>query len=83
MESLILTFDWRRLNDVTWFRKCWYHKGLVEALFMGRPAKDDVPPHPSSPYYDQNLSTPSSGMSSSIGNINFAMIDLYSVHFRA
>lgn len=41
VESLLLTFDWRRLNDITWFRKCWYHNGLMEALFTGHKPSDD------------------------------------------
>ena len=35
IESLFLAYDMRRLNDVTWFRKCWYNTSLVEALFIG------------------------------------------------
>ena len=42
VESLLLTYDWRRLNDITWFRKCWYHNGLMEALFTGHKPNDDV-----------------------------------------
>ena len=64
-----MTYDWRRLNDITWFRKCWYHKGLVEALFMGHQVKDETPPHPASPYYDQHSSSPTSGEESITGII--------------
>lgn len=59
IESLILFYDWRRLNDVTWFRKCWYHTSFVEALFIGRKPSEESPmPHPSSPYRTGNSEQP-------------------------
>ena len=71
IESLKLFYDWRRLNDITWFRKCWYHTGLVEALFIGRKTKEDVPPpHPPSPYDPHQLPywSPSTSGEESTGN---------------
>lgn len=67
IESLILSYDWRRLNDITWFRKCWYHTGLVEALFIGRKTKEDVPPYSPSPIDVQYWSPSLSGGESSTG----------------
>lgn len=52
VESLCVGYDMRRLNDVTWFRKCWYNTSLVEALFIGsgkRPGETSVPHPPSYP----------------------------------
>ena len=41
IESLFLAYDMRRLNDVTWFRKCWYNTSLVEAIFIGSTVPGD------------------------------------------
>ena len=36
---------------MTWFRKCWYNTGLVEALFIGRKRSEEpTVPHSSPPY---------------------------------
>jgi hypothetical protein len=63
IESLILQYDWRRLNDITWFRKCWYHKGLVEALFIGRNTVDVAASQRVSPF-DPHSVSPTSGTGS-------------------
>ena len=75
IESLILFYDWRRLNDVTWFRKCWYHTGLVEALFIGRkPSEEPIIPHPSSPYHQGEMPiwSPGSSVADSSTGITFS-----------
>jgi hypothetical protein len=74
IESLILQYDWRRLNDITWFRKCWYHKGLVEALFIGRNTVDVAASQRVSPF-DPHSVSPTSGTGSPKGKL-ISLLDL-------
>ena len=60
IESLFLAYDMRRLNDVTWFRKCWYNTSLVEALFIGSAIPGDDLAH-----VNQPLDSPSKWSTSS------------------
>ena len=60
IESLFLAYDMRRLNDVTWFRKCWYNTSLVEALFIGSAIPGDDLAH-----VNQLLDSPSKWSTSS------------------
>lgn len=71
-----MAYDMRRLNDVTWFRKCWYNTGLVEAIFIGsgqRPGEATTPQQSmsysttSTPHADSTLWSPSISGESSVG----------------
>ena len=44
IASLVLGYDMRRLNDITAFRRYWYHTSLVEALFIGSKKTQQNPP---------------------------------------
>ena len=67
IESLILAYDMRCLNDITWFLKCWYHTGLMEALFIGMNREESLPPQPFPVDPMQTYWSPSTSGDSSAG----------------
>ena len=46
VESVLLEFDMRQLNNATAFRKCWYRKSLSEAILFGN--RSAIPSEPKS-----------------------------------